>query len=236
MEKSVKLGLRLQAIAGMVTQHYDHIWDCCCDHGMLGMQLLEERRADKVHFVDVLGPLVEKANAYLSENPDLYPSGHWQTLCEDVAKLPIHKESLRQGATHLVIIAGIGGDLSVELVEAISDKHPEFNIEFLLCPVRQHHHVRENLIRMGIKLIDESLMFENRQPYEILHVARHGTEELTTIGSTMWNLSDESHYSYLQQTIAHYQRRLKSNCQKTADILEQYKCLLNEHSNINGIT
>ncbi|QSA20815.1 SAM-dependent methyltransferase, partial [Vibrio furnissii] len=37
----MKLSKRLQTIEKLVTQHYDHIWDCCCDHGFLGMTLLQ---------------------------------------------------------------------------------------------------------------------------------------------------------------------------------------------------
>ncbi|WP_194842553.1 tRNA (adenine(22)-N(1))-methyltransferase TrmK [Endozoicomonas sp. OPT23] len=225
MNQSVKLGLRLLAIEQMVTRHYDNIWDCCCDHGLLGMRLLEKQAAEKVHFVDVVESLVNGVNQALSGNPELYPADQWQTLCMDVARLPVSEASTHKGDSHLVIIAGVGGDLLFELVEAIHKANPETNIEFLLCPVRQHFHVRESLINMGMKLINESIVYENRLFYEIIHVARKGREELTCVGSKMWDFSDEDHCLYLQQTVSHYQRRLKSGCEKTAAILQQYQNL-----------
>ena len=221
---AIKLGLRLQAIERMVNRHYDHIWDCCCDHGLLGMRLLERQLADKVHFVDVVASLVDQVHENLSASPELFPAENWQTHCLDVAQLPIEEHSTKK-ASHLVIIAGVGGDLLAELVRAIYSSSPEADIEFLLCPVRQHYHVREQLINLGMKLVDESLVVENRLFYEIIHVSSNGVEELATVGSRMWNPTEKEHYSYLQQTIAHYQRRLQGNCHKTASILEQYLSL-----------
>ncbi len=225
LNQSVKLGLRLQAIEQMVIRHYDHIWDCCCDHGLLGMRLLERNTADTVHFVDVVESLVDQVSHNLSINPELYPAERWQALCEDVAQLPLSEVSAAKDSSHLVIIAGVGGDLLFDLVEAIHTANPESYIEFLLCPVRQHYHVRESLLTLGMKLLNESLVFENSLFYEILHVASEAEEELTPVGSKMWDFSDNDHRSYLQQTISHYQRRMKSGCRKTAHILEQYQNL-----------
>jgi len=48
----------------MVTGNYQHIWDTCCDHGMLGEALLVEQIANKVntrlivHFVDIVPSII----------------------------------------------------------------------------------------------------------------------------------------------------------------------------------
>ena len=43
---TLKLGNRLRQLERMIDQRYSQIWDCCCDHGLLGMSLLQ-RHIDK---------------------------------------------------------------------------------------------------------------------------------------------------------------------------------------------
>ncbi|HSC68256.1 MAG TPA: SAM-dependent methyltransferase, partial [Cellvibrio sp.] len=59
-ETNLKLGKRLQQIELMVTANYDHIWDCCCDHGLLGAALLARKAAPHIHFVDIVPELMRK--------------------------------------------------------------------------------------------------------------------------------------------------------------------------------
>ena len=62
-QTAVKLGRRLRQLDTMLEQQYSIIWDCCCDHGLLGMSLLQRKLAEKVVFVDILSPqmaLLEK--------------------------------------------------------------------------------------------------------------------------------------------------------------------------------
>lgn len=54
----MKLSKRLQQIDHMVKHGYDHIWDCCCDHGFLGASLLEREAAAHIHFVDIVPELI----------------------------------------------------------------------------------------------------------------------------------------------------------------------------------
>ena len=55
----MKLSKRLNAINSLITQSYDIVWDCCCDHGFLGMALLERGIAKQINFVDIIPELME---------------------------------------------------------------------------------------------------------------------------------------------------------------------------------
>ena len=55
-----KMGKRLQQIQAQLKQSYDHIWDCCCDHGLLGFSLLDAQLAKTVHFVDIVPELLQQ--------------------------------------------------------------------------------------------------------------------------------------------------------------------------------
>ncbi|PUZ92809.1 SAM-dependent methyltransferase, partial [Vibrio vulnificus] len=73
----MKLSKRIQAIAEMVNQEYDHIWDCCCDHGYLGFELLRRSPNTTVHFVDIVPTLTDKIDHTLAQFGDVQ-AANWQ--------------------------------------------------------------------------------------------------------------------------------------------------------------
>ena len=62
-----KLSKRLQAINNMIDTHYQNIWDCCCDHGLLGLTLLNRKTADIIHFVDIVPSLTTRLESLLEK-------------------------------------------------------------------------------------------------------------------------------------------------------------------------
>lgn len=202
----MKQSQRLQQIDRMVTRHYNHIFDCCCDHGFLGQALLQREVADTIHFVDVVEPIMAELQERLEQFYCTdYSRNSWQVQCQDVARLSLPAE----GST-LVIIAGVGGDLLIELVTALVQAHPDHVLEFILCPVYHNYKVRQALTKLDLGLIDEKLVHENRQSYEVLHltnsVSGAEVEPLSPVGNRMWDLSRADHLQYLDKTIKHYQR------------------------------
>ncbi len=200
----MKISQRLKLIESMVSKRYDHIWDCCCDHGLLGAKLLDNDRASVVHFVDVVPDLMRDVSAKLER---FYPTANgkerrWQVHCIDVALLPLVDTTNSQ----LIIIAGVGGELLISLVEAIIAAHPQQQLEFILCPVHHIFEVRKALTNLGLGLIDERLLEENRRFYEVLHVCTHSKVPISLVGSQMWDLTRALDQCYLQKTLSHYQR------------------------------
>ncbi len=190
----------------MIGSRYDHIWDCCCDHGLLGAALLTRKAAHNIHFVDVVPSLMLEVEQKLQR---FYPkttidSNHsqWHVHCLDVAKLPLADKAQCQ----LIIIAGVGGELTIELVQQIIANHPEHTLEFILCPVHHIYKVRMAMQQLGLGLVDEHLMQENKRFYEILHLSTASQVPLSPVGSRMWDLSRELDRVYLQQSLKHYQR------------------------------
>ncbi|WOT06069.1 tRNA (adenine(22)-N(1))-methyltransferase [Shewanella youngdeokensis] len=199
----MKLSPRLQKINSMVQPHYDHIWDCCCDHGLLGAALLQRLQNGTVHFVDVVPELMQDVTTKLERFfPVIENVKRWQVHCIDVALLPLADKSQSQ----LVIIAGVGGELLIELVQAIVARFPQHSLEFILCPVHHIFEVRTALSTLKLGLIDEHLVEDNQRFYEVLHVSTGSAQVISPVGSQMWNLSQTSDQRYLQKTLAHYQR------------------------------
>ena len=205
----------------MIRKNYDHIWDCCCDHGFTGMRLLKRQAAATIHFVDIVDELIHNLTKTLqSFSADIAPGTSWEAHCLDTAKLPLAKDD-----SHLIIIAGVGGDLLINFMQSILAAHPQHNLEFILCPVHHNYKVRQELRAMGLGLIYEHLEKENKRLYEVMHVSKKSDEALSCVGSKMWDLSLKDHREYLDRTLTHYQRMLKNNCLDVAKIITDYKSL-----------
>lgn len=200
----MKISQRLKLIESMVINRYDHIWDCCCDHGLLGAKLLDNHRASVVHFVDVVPDLMRSVGEKLER---YYPFAQgeqprWQVHCLDAALLPLASKDKSQ----LIIIAGVGGELLISLVNAILAAHPQHKLEFILCPVQHTFEVRKALSQLNLGLIDEHLLEENRRFYEVLHVSTFSQLQVSLVGNKMWDLTRSLDQRYLQKTLSHYQR------------------------------
>ncbi len=216
----MKLSNRLQTLHSLVSNDYQHIWDCCCDHGFLGVQLLSDNKAPQIHFVDIVPSLMSELEGKLaryfpqSNKAEQTVTSQWQVYCMDVAAIPLQKHT----GKHLVIIAGVGGDLTQKLVDDIHRQHPDKDIDFLLCPVHQQFELRSHLKALKFGLIDEVLIEENRRYYEILLVSNNqgdaeksqNVSEISNVGDKIWTPSSDEKMKVSQQykakTLQHYLR------------------------------
>jgi tRNA (adenine22-N1)-methyltransferase len=223
----VKLSKRLTQIEALITTEYNHIWDTCCDHGLLGTHLILNQKAANIHLVDIVPQLIESVNEKLSRlfanpfcntethsNIESNPYTHWQTHCLDIAKLPLEQYP----GKHLIIIAGIGGNLMIECMRSIISQFPTLEIDFLLCPVRHLHTLRQQLIELKLTLKKEVLLKDNKIFYEILLLSNTPLAQgqlrplnpVSPIGETLWQGETATEKStaqeYLELKIKHYQR------------------------------
>lgn len=213
----------------MVVDNYDHIWDCCCDHGLLGDALLAKCTAPHIHFVDIvpelMGELKKKLRRFFPA--DSGSISQWQVHCMDVAALPLQEHS----GKHLVIIAGVGGDLTAEFVREIHLRCPNVEIDFLLCPVHHQFTLRQQLIHCDFHLIDETLMLENQRFYEILLVSNKklSASSINPVGSLIWkaNSPEQSRIAagYLSKTLAHYKRMQLKAGSAVQHIIDAYSAV-----------
>jgi len=247
-----KLSARLAAIEALVTLDYDHIWDCCCDHGQLGMHIMAKGLAPNIHFVDLVPDLIENVRSKLTlhfpTQSQASSTPHWHTHCLDVANLPI--KTMAPNAYHLVIIAGVGGDLCKELVTSLSDKNPKAKIDFLLCPVRHLYALRSELKYRNFEAVNETLVEENKRIYEvILTRAPRNIRNLEVtptviheLGDQIWMQKTRTNNAspsieaaeqnkalikrYLAQQVAHYQRKIDNKYPQNETILAKLNSLL----------
>lgn len=224
----VKLSKRLKKIDDMITSEYTHIWDCCCDHGLLGASLLSRRAGEHIHFVDIVPELMSQLESKLEK---FYPrstwNDTWNTHCSDVSKLPLDKYT----GKHLIIIAGVGGDLMIEFIDAIYKQHKALNIDFLLCPVHHQFSLRQKLIELDFGLINDVLVEENKRFYEMIYVSseKELNQEVSIVGNNIWKYETEQQAKivrkYLHKTLSHYQRIQQGNTQNVQHIIDAYNAI-----------
>lgn len=229
---NLKLSNRLQHIEQMVASHYDHVWDCCCDHGLLGCALLahqaNEDVVNHIHFVDIIPELMDELDKKLHR---FYTNLAWKTHCLDVAKLPL----VEYKGKHLIVIAGVGGDLMIEFIESIYQQHKSINIDFLLCPVHHQYALRQKLIEFDFSMKDEVLVEDNHRFYEIILVSTTSDKKsiVNPIGDKIWHTESikqtDIARKYLSKTLKHYQRIQQGAYQNKSNdvqhIIEAYKTI-----------
>lgn len=215
----------------MVGDNYNHIWDCCCDHGYLGASLLSNQAAPNIHFVDIVPELIAHVESKLQQ---FYQNAvsRWQTHCIDIAKLPLTEY---QGS-HLIIIAGVGGDLIIQFVNNICQQFPELKIDFLLCPVNQQYALRKNLITRECSLKNETLVADNNRYYEVILVSKKTNNSSETIkpinpiGKYIWQAENAQQKlvvkEYLEKTLSHYKRIQIGGRENVDEIISAYSRLI----------
>ncbi|MGF1748356.1 tRNA (adenine(22)-N(1))-methyltransferase [Vibrio cionasavignyae] len=220
----MKLSKRLSQIDRMIASNYTHIWDCCCDHGFLGAALLDRNAAKHIHFVDIVPKLMTALEDKLEQFYATCPSEYY-VHCIDVAKLPLSDYK----GKHLVVIAGVGGDLMMDFVSRLCQRYPQLDIDFLLCPVHHQYALRQTLIESGLRLLSEALVEDNRRFYEVILVTTNADQGniLSPVGKELWQTRSPEHTAmaenYLDKTLRHYKRIQSGGKSDVSTILEAYK-------------
>ncbi|MDG1475439.1 MAG: tRNA (adenine(22)-N(1))-methyltransferase TrmK [Porticoccaceae bacterium] len=215
----LKSKLRLNALNMMLMQRYSLIWDCCCDHGLLGMSLLQKHQAEKVIFVDILAHQMDTLETKLAR---YFPLNQfdWEVRCQDIKAIIVPDV-----APQLFIIAGVGAFQTIEFIKSLYASAQGLEFDLLVCTVHGSHAVRQVLINLGFKLKSERIIVENNRFYEGLYVSTAGDERIVSTGNTMWNWSDPLHQQYLEKMITHYRKKATTDPDQFQLVLAQYKLL-----------
>ena len=153
----MKLTNRLLKIANLVTPN-KRLADIGTDHGYIPVYLLNKGVIDFAILADInKGPL-ENARSEVKRNK----------LQEKVdLRLGSGIEVLKKGEVDEIIIAGMGGILIADLLEA--NKEVAHNTEkLILQPMQAQEELRIYLLNNGYEILDECLEKEDFRLYEII--------------------------------------------------------------------
>lgn len=213
------LSNRLQSIADIISTPYQHIWDTCCDHGLLGKALCGFNPDSTIHFVDIAEHIMHQLEQNLTQ---VMEYTNWQCHTQDVKTLPISQYVGKQ----LVIIAGVGGELAAEFIAALTNQYPTISLDFIICPVNDTYTVRSTLARLQYGLVSETLIEENNRYYETIYVSCDSQTLLSQVGDSLWlNAKPSIAKSYLNRLISHYEKVSQYN--------HEFKPALNAYKMVN---
>ncbi|HFH9838921.1 TPA: tRNA (adenine(22)-N(1))-methyltransferase TrmK [Streptococcus suis] len=163
-----KLSRRLEAVASYVPQGA-RLADVGSDHAYLPLFLVEQGRIDFA----VAGEVVQ--GPYQSALQNVEQAGQTDKIAIRLANGLAAVELADQVTT--VTIAGMGGRLIAEILEAGKDKLSSVE-RLVLQPNNREDDVRHWLVEHDFQLVAEEILEENDKIYEIL-VAEKGNVDLT---------------------------------------------------------
>ncbi len=158
----IRLSKRMQAVADMVVE--ERVVDIGCDHAFVSIYLAQKPDMERVIAMDVkTGPVdIAKANiaAYkLADKIEVRMSDGF--------------DKLSVGEADVAVIAGMGGYLMIDILEA-GKKHLDNGISLVLQPQSDIQQVRQYLDGVGYIIGDEDMLIEDGKYYTIIRAVPRG--------------------------------------------------------------
>ncbi len=152
----IKLSKRMETFAHMVDE--ERVADIGCDHAFVSMYLIKTGRAKKVIAMDVKkGPLhIARDNINSHCMGDIIET-----------RLSNGFDKLSVGEVDCAIIAGMGGELMVDIMTR-GKVHTDNGIHLILQPQSEPWKVREYLYNIGYEITDEEILIEEGKYYVVI--------------------------------------------------------------------
>ena len=189
----------------------DCVWDMGCDHGYLAVALVTSGKAKRVIASDISGPSLEKAKTLIEKSH----------LTDKVScRLGDGFDVISPGEVNTAVMAGIGGHLIAEKIDALSTI--DYRIEaFVLQPMNRADLVRHALEAGGYAIISERVVREDNHFYQIIKAIR-GKMRIDnpldyTIGFSPARHADEDFEAFILSLIDKEKEILQNVNQHTTD-------------------
>lgn len=201
------LSLRLKEISSLVKNNYASVWDLCCDHGKLGLEILRNEKCEKLFLVDCVESIIKNLHHLKSDQIEV--------LCMDGALI----DDL--GPKSLVCICGVGGEEMIHILEGLELRNDLTDADFILSPHNQAYKVRNYLRDKGFSKFDERLVIDRSWVYEVLFVGKKYSETISEIGEVLYLNSCESGLKHLKKITKHYHNTKEDIALKYSSLLSK---------------
>lgn len=180
---------RIKALAEMVPNNAKVV-DIGCDHGYLGIELINENRGISVISSDVSN------NALDFARKNVIQAG---TNSIDL-RVGDGLSVISKGEVDTIVIAGMGAHTQIEIL--ISGKEKLESVRtIILSPNDGAFYIRNNLESIGYHIEDEEIIFENDKFYTILKLGqgfKKYTYDEILIGPVLINKRNELFFKYYE--------------------------------------
>ena len=219
----MKLTNRLLKIASLVSEN-KRVADIGTDHGYIPVYLLNKGIIDFAILADVnKGPL-ENARSEVKINK-----------LEDKVDLRLGSgiEVLKKGEVDEVIIAGMGGILISELLEANKEVAHSLD-KLILQPMQAQEELRKYLLNNGYEILNECLEKEDFRLYEIMEVRYTGENTVVEddiyyeVGKKLIENKDQLLEEFIDNKIKKYNNIIEKLGDKDSEAIISKRNLANE--------
>lgn len=155
---------RIRAIATLINDKDKIVADIGADHGYLTKVLIEENRAKAVIATDISKASLEKT-ANLAKK--------YGFLDKILLKVGDGLKILNKGEAQIVVIAGMGGNEIIKILEENTDKTFD---KFIFQPMQNTINLREYLIKHNYEIIKDFIVKDRKKFYNTI-VARFSTNK-----------------------------------------------------------
>lgn len=155
---------RIRAIATLINDTDKTVADIGADHGYLTKVLIEENRAKAVIATDISKASLEKT-ANLAKK--------YGFLDKILLKVGDGLKILNKGEAQIVVIAGMGGNEIIKILEENTDKTFD---KFIFQPMQNTINLREYLIKHNYEIIKDFIVKDRKKFYNTI-VARFSTNK-----------------------------------------------------------
>lgn len=193
------LSKRLQAIADMVSDN-KIVADVGSDHGYIPIELIKTQKCPKAFAMDINKGPIDRAieNATLNKVDD-----------KITFLLSDGMEKLNPNDCESVIIAGMGGDLILKILQ--ESKINDTVDEFIVSPHTKQWLVREYFINNGFKIVNEQMLMDAGKYYQIIKAIRKTNDEVyqqtdLMYGKILLDKKDSTLKKYLEKELSKYKK------------------------------
>ncbi len=163
----MELSIRLKAIASMI-EDCNSVVDVGTDHGYVPIYLVKNGVIKSAIASDINRGPVEKASKNVLSN----------NVSEQInCRLGSGLSTVKKGEVQVAIIAGMGGNLIRDILEADLKVVKELKY-IILQPVQNAEVLREYLYNTGYDVLDEEICMDDGKFYEIIKVKYNNKPEI----------------------------------------------------------
>ena len=166
----MELSKRLQAVADFVSEGLV-VADVGTDHGYIPIYLIETKKSPKAFAMDVnKGPLL-RAKEHIAEHG---------LISSIETRLSDGVRALKKGECDCVVVAGMGGALTIKIMEEGKEIFRNLK-EFVLQPQSELQKVRAYLYENAYSIVEENMVLDDGKFYPMFRVINGQSQEYHAI-------------------------------------------------------